>query len=115
MFLSRRHRTGDVPGTHGFHGGLAGGELAPVVAAAFGVVAQLDNGHDVQGRGRCAGSGPGETATVVVTGRMRRWGGAAPRREGRAAGESGDVPRALPPARPRGGTLWRAWPYHRRH
>jgi len=35
--------------THGFHGGLAGGEFASVVGAAFGVVAQLDDGHDVQG------------------------------------------------------------------
>jgi hypothetical protein len=32
----------------GFHRGFAGGELAPVVGAAFGVVADLHDGHDVQ-------------------------------------------------------------------
>jgi hypothetical protein len=29
-------------------GGFAGGEFPPVVGAAFGVVTQLDDGHDVQ-------------------------------------------------------------------
>jgi hypothetical protein len=32
----------------GLHGSLAGGELAPVVGAAFGVVADLHDGLDVQ-------------------------------------------------------------------
>jgi hypothetical protein len=33
---------------NGFHVGLAGGDFASVVGAAFGVVAQRDDGHDVQ-------------------------------------------------------------------
>jgi len=37
----------DVEATHGFHRALARGELAAVVGAALGVVAQLDDGHDV--------------------------------------------------------------------
>jgi hypothetical protein len=34
--------------SHCFHRGLAVGEFTPVVEAAFGVVAELDDGHDVQ-------------------------------------------------------------------
>ena len=35
-------------GAYGFHWCLTGGEFASVVGAAFGVVAELDDGHDVQ-------------------------------------------------------------------
>ena len=46
-------------------GGLAGGDLAPVVGAAFGVVAELDDGHDVQHPVDPPVPGPGQPMALL--------------------------------------------------
>jgi hypothetical protein len=76
---------------HGFHRNLARGELAPEVCAAFGVMAQLDDGHDMQHPIDAPVPGPGQAMALLVArgGVQRR--GAVPRREVVAAGEPSDV------------------------
>ena len=74
---------------HGFHRGLAGGELAPVVATAFGVVAQLDDGHDVQDPVDAPVPGAGEPVTLLVAGGGVERCGAVPGGEVPAVWRSG--------------------------
>ena len=74
-----------------FHRGLAGGELAPVVGAAFGVVADLDDGGDVQHVVHPPVPGPRQPVAVLVTGRGVQGCGAGPGREPVAVGEPGHV------------------------
>ena len=45
---------------HRFHGSLAGGELAPVVGPAGGVIAELDEGGHVEHVVEAAVPGPGQ-------------------------------------------------------
>jgi hypothetical protein len=51
---------------HGFHGGLALGDPAPVVGAAGGVVAELDDAGHVQHVIDAAVAGPGQPVAVVL-------------------------------------------------
>lgn len=76
---------------HGFHRGLAGGEFAPVVAAAFGVMAELDDGHDVQHPVDAPVPGPGQAVTFLVAGGRLDRGGAVAGGEVRGGAEPGDV------------------------
>jgi hypothetical protein len=59
-------------GAHCFHRRLPGGDLAVVVGAAFGVVTELGDGHDVQGAVDLAVARPGQAVADVVTGRGGR-------------------------------------------
>ena len=77
---------------HRFHRGFAGGFLPVVVGASFGGVAQLHDGHDVQGAVDLPVPATRQPVPHVVTGGRVDRGGAGPRREVRAAGEPGDVP-----------------------
>src|ERR1039458_1455163 len=76
---------------HGFHRGLAVGKAPPVVAAARGVVAQLDDPghveHVVDPAVACAAE---PVADVLAAGGVDR-GGAGPGCEVAAAGEAADV------------------------
>src|SRR5688500_8788795 len=78
-------------GSHGFHRSLAGGEFAPVVAAAFGVAPELDHGHDVQDAVDAPVPGSGQAVPVLVAGGGVNRCGAVPGREVSAAGEAADV------------------------
>jgi hypothetical protein len=51
---------------HGLHGGLALGPAAVVVAATLGIVAQLDDGHDVQDPVDAPVAGPGEPVAALL-------------------------------------------------
>jgi len=62
MSESRRLRARDR-----FHRGLAGGELAPVVGPAFGVVAQLNDRHDVPNPVDPPVAGSGEPVAVLLS------------------------------------------------
>jgi len=84
---------GQMPfeGAERFHRGFAFGEAAPVVGAAGGIPAQLDDGHDVQDPVDAPIPGAGEPVAALVTrGRLER-GGAVPGREVRRGGEPADV------------------------
>ena len=72
-------------------GGLAVGESAPVVGAAVGVVAELDDGHDVQDPVDAPVAGPGQPVALLVAGGGVDRGGAVPGGEVAAAGEAADV------------------------
>ena len=52
---------------HGFHGGLAGGELAPVVGPAGRVVPQLHERGDVKDVVHPAVPGPGEPVADLLS------------------------------------------------
>jgi hypothetical protein len=75
----------------GFHGCLAGGELAAVAGAAFGVVAQLHDGHDVQYPVDAPVPGPREPVTLLLAGGGIDGRGAIPGGEMAAVSEAGDV------------------------
>jgi hypothetical protein len=75
----------------GFHRGLAGGEFPPVVGAAFGVVADLDDRHDVQDPVQAPVPGSGQVVPLLLTGGRVDRGGAGPRREVSLRAEPGDV------------------------
>lgn len=74
-------RQSSFEAAHGFHRCLTGSQLAAVVAAAFGVVAQLNDGHDVQDAVDPAVAGPGQSVALVVAGGRIEWCGAVRRRE----------------------------------
>ena len=76
---------------HGFVGGFAARLLAVVVGAAFGGVAELDDGHDVQDPVDLPVPASGEPVADVVAGGGVDGGGAGPGREVAAVGEPGDV------------------------
>src|SRR5439155_9585559 len=76
---------------HGFHRALARGEFAAVVGAALGVVAQLDDGHDVQDPVDAPVPGPRQPVTPLVAGGRIDGGGAVPGCEVVTAGEAADV------------------------
>src|SRR6185503_823032 len=76
---------------HRLHRGLAGGDLAPDVGAAVGVVAELDDGHDVQDAVDSPVPCPGEPVPVLVTGGSVDGGGAVPGGEVCLGREPGDV------------------------
>ena len=65
--------------------------LAVVVGAAFGRVAQLDGGHDVQDPVDLPVPGPGQPVADLVAGGGVDRCGAVPGREVVAVGEPGDV------------------------
>ena len=70
---------------------LPGGELAPVVGPACGVVAELDDAGDVEDVVEAAVPGAREpVAEMLAAGGIDR-GGAGPGREVVAVGEPGDV------------------------
>jgi hypothetical protein len=71
--------------------GLAGGEFAPVVGASFGVVPDLDDGHDVQDPVEPPVPGAGEPVPLLLAGGGVDRGGAGPGGEVRAGAEPGDV------------------------
>ena len=71
--------------------GLAGGELASVVGAALGVVAELDDRGDVDDVVHPPVPGPGEPVSDLLTGGGVDGCGAGPGREPVAVGEPGDV------------------------
>jgi hypothetical protein len=62
----------------GFQRGLAGGELAPVVGAALGVVAQLDYRGDVQNVVHPPVPGPRQPVPDLLAGGCVQGGGAGP-------------------------------------
>jgi len=74
-----------------FHAGLAGGELAAVVGAAFGVVAELDDGHDVQHPLDAPVPGPREPVALLLAGGGAGGRGAVPPGEVAAVNETGNV------------------------
>jgi hypothetical protein len=76
----------------GFHRGLAGGEFASVVGAAFGVVADLDDGHDVQDSVQATIAGPGQPVPDLLAGGRVDGCGAGPGGEVGHGPEPGDVP-----------------------
>src|SRR6185503_5435428 len=76
---------------HRLHRGLAGGDLAPDVGAAVGVVAELDDGHDVQDAVDAPVPGPGQAVALLVAGGGVQGCGAVPGGEVAAAGEAADV------------------------
>jgi hypothetical protein len=76
---------------HGFHRGLAFSEFAPVVAAVFGVVAELNDGHDVPDPVDAPVAGPRQAVPVLVAGGRVDGCGAVPGGEVGAAGEPADV------------------------
>lgn len=53
---------------HGFHRGLPAGFPGVVVGASFGLVAQLDDGHDVQCPVDPAVAGAGEPVALLLAG-----------------------------------------------
>jgi hypothetical protein len=75
----------------GFHRGLAGGELASVVGAALGVLAQLHDGGDVDDVVDPAVAGAGEAVADLFAGGRVQGCGAGPGGEPVAVGEAGDV------------------------
>jgi hypothetical protein len=88
----------------GFSGCLALGEFASVVGAAFGVVAELDDGHDVEDSVDASVAGSGEAvASMVAAGGVDR-SGAVPAGEVVAVGESADVTDVAEDAGGTGGT-----------
>src|ERR1051326_8726626 len=78
-------------GAHGFHRGLALGEPAPVAGAAFGVVAELDDGHDVQDPVDAPVAAPRQAVALLVAGGGIQRGGAVPGGEVRPAAEPVNV------------------------
>jgi hypothetical protein len=83
----RRLRHGVAPSR--FPGGFAG----VVVGAAFGWVAQLDDGHDVQGPVDPPVAGAGEPVSLLLSGGRVQGRGAVPGREVVPAGEPVHVAR----------------------
>jgi hypothetical protein len=63
----------------------------PIVGAAFGVVPELDDGHDVQHPVVAPVAGPGEAVALLVAGGGVDRGGAVPGREVPGDGEAGNV------------------------
>jgi len=55
-------------GAHGHHGRHPAGLAGVVVDAAFGLVSELDDGHDVQGPVDPPVPGAGEPVTLLVAG-----------------------------------------------
>ena len=87
------HDVGQAPfeGAHGHHGWHAAVPALVVVGAAFGLVPQLDYGHDVQDPVDAPVPGSGEpVAGLAAGGRVQRRG-AVPGGEPVAAGEPVDV------------------------
>jgi hypothetical protein len=80
-----------LEGADRFHRGLPGGELAPVVDPAFGVVAQLHDRHDVQHPVDPPVPGAGESVAALFPGGGVDRGGAVPGREVPAGREPGHV------------------------
>jgi hypothetical protein len=74
-----------------FHGRLAFREAAPVVGAARGVAAELDDGHDVQDPVDTSVADSGESVAALVAGGCLERGGAVPRREVRRGAEPLDI------------------------
>jgi hypothetical protein len=74
-----------------FHAGLAGGEFAQEVGAAFGVVAQLEDRGDVQNMVHSPVPGSGESVSDLLAGGRVKGCGAGPGRESVPVGEAGDV------------------------
>jgi hypothetical protein len=72
-------------------GVLPAASLRSVVGAAFGVVAQLDDGHDVQDPVDAPVAGPAEVVTPLVARGRLDGCGAVPRRDVAGGGEAGDV------------------------
>ena len=72
-------------------GGLALGESAAVVGAAGGVVAELDDGHDVQDPVDAPVAGPGQAVALLVAGGRVDRGGAVPGGEVPGGAEPADV------------------------
>jgi len=64
------HHIGQSPFqcAQGFHGGLARRDAATEVRAALGVIADLDDGHDVQGPVDAPVTGAGETVALLLAG-----------------------------------------------
>lgn len=77
--------------SHGFHRGLPGGDLAVVVGAALGGVAELNHGHDVQDPVDPSVPGPGQAVAHVITGGGIDRRGAVPGGEVARVREPGDV------------------------
>jgi hypothetical protein len=65
-------------GPHGLHRRLALGQAAAVIRAARGVVAELDDGHDVQDPVDAPVAGPRQAVALLVTGGCVDRGGAVP-------------------------------------
>ena len=84
---------GQVPfeGTDGLHRRLALSQAAAVVGAAGRVVAELDDGHDVQDPVDAPVAGPGQAVALLVTGGGFDRGGAVPGGEVRRGAEPVDV------------------------
>jgi hypothetical protein len=74
-----------------FHAGLAGGQLAAVIGAAFGVVAQLHDGHDVQHPVDAPVPGPRQPVTLLLARGGIDGRGAVPGGKVAAVSETGDV------------------------
>jgi hypothetical protein len=75
----------------GFHRCLAGREFPLVVGAAFGVVADLDDGHDVQDPVQAPVPGSGQPVPLLLAGGGVDGGGAGPGGEVGLGPEAGDV------------------------
>ncbi len=69
-------RQASFQAAEGFSRCFAVGEFASVVGAAFGVVAELDDGHDVQGPVDASVAGSGEAVASMVAAGGVDWGGA---------------------------------------
>ena len=75
-----------------FDGGFACGEFPPVVGAAFGVVAQCHDGHDVQRTVDPPVACPREPVADLVAAGGIQGGGAVPGREPAFVSEPRNVP-----------------------
>ena len=78
-------------GAHGHHRGHAAGLARVVVGAAFGLVAELDDGHDVQDPVDPPVPGPRQPVAFLVAGGGVQGCGAVPGRELVPVGEAVDV------------------------
>jgi hypothetical protein len=76
---------------HGFHRGFPGGDFSVVIGAAFGGVAELDHGHDVQHAVDLPVPGAGQAVPDVVAGGGIDRRGPVPGGEVAPVGEPGYV------------------------
>jgi hypothetical protein len=89
--VGRPHWTVVVQAAHCLHRALSPRELAPVVGAALGVVAELDDRHDVQDPVDAPVPGPGQPVALLITAGRVDGCGAVPGGEMVTAGEAADI------------------------
>jgi hypothetical protein len=87
----RRRQAGGAAGSASLPSGLPGGEFAPVVGVACGVVAQLDDPGDVDDVVEAAVPGARQPVADVLAAGGVDGGGAGPGREVVAVGEPGNI------------------------